>query len=475
MATTTKDWPGVSREVLAKDAPQLLPLQDSLPSLAIITSSSDVFTAAKSGFQVDLPPDHVPLAVVRPKATGEVSTIVRFATSSTPRVPITVRSGSHDFWGRSSAKGALVIDMRQINSVTVASDRKSATVGGGILAADLLTQLEPHNLLATTGVCPSVGFCGWSLLGGYGPLAGSYGLGVDQILDATIVDPNGKIIDKCDSETLWGLRGGGANFGVVTALNIKVHPGPKVLAGFVVFPLEEALEVLNKYRELLEEDFPDAFSGNATVGNLTGGFPGLSIVFVWSSSDLNAGKIFLEKIKKLGTAKSAVKEKNLSEFIKVAFPPTPKKSMVTSVYIPELSEGLIRIVVDNAKRAPAGSECFAHFHFSHGESTKPNAGSCFNVREPHLLIEIFGTPASKAAEDKDPGLKDKAYHWVKSLESELLDSQLTMDGGYLNLLDPSVPAKDSYGGKWNRLLSLKKKVDPENIFSNACPLLLGSN
>lgn len=160
MTTIIKSLPGVSREVLSKDAPQLLPLQDSLPSLTIITSSSPIFTETKKGFQADLPLNHIPLAIVRPKTTKDVSAIVHFSASSTPRVPITVRSGGHDFWGRSCASGSLVIDIREINSVTVATDSKSAKIGGGILAVNLLKQLEPHGLVATTGVCPSVGkFC----------------------------------------------------------------------------------------------------------------------------------------------------------------------------------------------------------------------------------------------------------------------------------------------------------------------------
>jgi FAD/FMN-containing dehydrogenase len=189
-----------SKESIASDAPNLLPLLSQSPLLKIITPSSPDFAKFNNVFQQDSPTK--PLALVRPTSVREVADIVRFAKSSSPSIPITVRGGGHDFWHRSNVNGALIIHLRELDEVEVSSDKKSVTIGGGTIGFNLVKFLETHGLAVALGGCPTVGVTGWSTCGGYGGSNGLVGFGVDQILGARLVTPSGEIVDA-DEETLW--------------------------------------------------------------------------------------------------------------------------------------------------------------------------------------------------------------------------------------------------------------------------------
>lgn len=189
--------------------------------------------------------------------------------------------------------------MRELDEIVLANDKKSVKIGGGTISGNLTKFLEPHGLVAVQGGCHSVGYANWAACGGYGSMNGSFGLGCDQILGARIVTPEGEVVDA-DEELLWGLRGGGCNFGVVTGMDIKVYSLPKILAGLIAFPIAEAKKVLLGYDELLNRDFPEAFGGLMGIMVIPGLGTVLMMMFTWSSKDLEAGTKYVEKIRSLG-------------------------------------------------------------------------------------------------------------------------------------------------------------------------------
>jgi hypothetical protein len=285
-----------SHSTLELEAPALLKLQNESPGLKIFTTSSPDFATLNQYFLLDLTPR--PLAICRPTNDEEVAHIVRFAVSE--NLDFTVRTGGHDSWGRSAVDGAIILDMREIDEIFLSQDRKSARIGGGTIGGNLTQFLAPHGLVAVQGGCSSVGYTNWAACGGYSSLNGSFGLGCDQILDARIVNSEGEIIDA-DEEVLWGLRGGGCNFGIVVSMDIQVHELPTMLAGLVIFPITEAKRILLDYGQLLETDFPDAYGGLMGLLAIPNLGTVLMMMFTWSSIDLDAGRNFLGKIRRLGT------------------------------------------------------------------------------------------------------------------------------------------------------------------------------
>lgn len=254
-------------------------------------------------------------------------------------------------------------------------------------------------------------------------MAGSFGLGADQILGARLVSPSGEIFDA-DDEILWGLQGGGCNFGVITSLKIKVYPLPEILAGMIVFPVSEAKKVLLGYQNLLDGNFPDVYEGDMVLVNLPGAGKVLVFLFTWESSDFEAGVKFADKIRDLGpVAMDTVAESTsilhyLLVFIDFkilathaawvdfgkAFAPPGVYMSVRSAYLPlRLTEPLIDVVlkyVENVSSSPYSKSAIL-LHSCHGLGAKPNPNSCFQKREPHIMIEIIGASISKEEKDND--------------------------------------------------------------------------
>jgi FAD/FMN-containing dehydrogenase len=136
-------------------------------------------------------------------------------------LPLSVRDGGHDFAGRALSENGVVIDLSQMRAVTIDPDARTAHVQGGATAGDLMEAAQKYGLATTTGTISSVGMAGFTLGGGYSPLIGTYGLGADNLLSAQVVAANGQLVTANAEEhpnLLWGLRGGGGNFGVVVSL-----------------------------------------------------------------------------------------------------------------------------------------------------------------------------------------------------------------------------------------------------------------
>jgi hypothetical protein len=225
------------------------------------------------------------------------------------KIPFAVRSGGHDFFGRSVVHKGILIDMRDMDKVSIGSDRAHARVGGGVIAGHLQEGLNSHGLFTPTGQAKSVGYVSWACGGGYGFYVGTYGFGVDQILGARVVLAGGRVVDTDeDSELLWALRGAGAGtFGIVTELRVKVYPVPKLYAGFLAFPLAKAATVMDTIERLLDGDFPDEFSGDAVAVNPEMAptpvpEPCLILFWCWTSpsGDLAPAKSFLERTTQAG-------------------------------------------------------------------------------------------------------------------------------------------------------------------------------
>jgi FAD/FMN-containing dehydrogenase len=286
-----------SQDTIISDYPPIAQLQALSPGLKIYTRSSPSFARIRTVYQLNN--NSQPLAICRPSTPIQVATIITFCTST--RIPLTVRSGGHDDAGRPCIQDGIVIDMREMDGITLSPDKLTASIGGGTLALNLARFLYTHGLVAAVGECSSVGVVNWAACGGYGILNGSFGLGVDQIVGARVVNAEGEVVDA-DQEMLWGIRGAGGNFGVIVELMIKVHALSSMLAGFIAFPFKEARKVLSGYQSLLDEEFPDPWSGALGVFRM----PGLGSVVLffatWSSSDLESGTKFIDRVRGLGVA-----------------------------------------------------------------------------------------------------------------------------------------------------------------------------
>ena len=192
------------------------------------------------------PVGRTPRAVVHCRNADDVQSAVRAARDCD--LPLSVRGGGHDWAGRALCDG-IVLDLRAMRDVRVSSDHRSAWIGGGVRAADVLAVTDPLGVAAVAGSVGSVGMAGFTLGGGYGALIGRFGLALDNLVAAEVVLADGRIVVAAhdqEEELLWALRGGGGNFGVVTAMHHRLHALPGVCTGMLVYPFREAGAVLRR-------------------------------------------------------------------------------------------------------------------------------------------------------------------------------------------------------------------------------------
>jgi FAD/FMN-containing dehydrogenase len=196
--------------------------------------------------------DKRPALIIRCSGTADVIKGVEFARSQ--GLPLAVRGGAHSIAGFSTCDDGVVLDLSAMRAVTVDPDRRRAVAQGGATWADFDHETQAFGLAVTGGLVSTTGLGGFTLGGGIGWLLRRHGLTCDSLVGADVVLADGRLVhasEEENSDLFWGLRGGGGNFGVATALEYALHPvGPTVLGGLVFFPGAAAKDVLIRWREL---------------------------------------------------------------------------------------------------------------------------------------------------------------------------------------------------------------------------------
>lgn len=208
--------------------------------------------------------DRHPQLVVRCSRTEDVVACVRYARER--GLPLAVRGGGHGVAGNAVCEGGLVIDLRDMASVTVDPARRVVRAGGGAKIGDVDVVTQRHGLAVPLGVVTATGIAGLVLGGGYGWLRHKYGMSCDNLLAAEVVTASGRVVRASDDEhadLLWGLRGGGGNFGVVTSFEMQAHPvGPQVAFVFCLKDGrgEKTRDALRAFRDLSATEPPEISS-----------------------------------------------------------------------------------------------------------------------------------------------------------------------------------------------------------------------
>jgi len=215
----------------------------------VLHPGDDGYTEARTVFNEMI--DKHPAVIVQPTGAADVMTAVDFARTHDLR--LSVKGGGHNFAGTAVCDDGVTIDCARMDRVRVDPDARTAVVGPGATWAAVDHETQAHGLATTGGLVSHTGVAGLTLGGGQGYLARNHGLTCDNLRRAEVVTADGDLVvasADTNPDLFWGLRGGGGNFGVVTAFEFDLHPvGPKVLGGLIVHPYEDAGDVLRFYRE----------------------------------------------------------------------------------------------------------------------------------------------------------------------------------------------------------------------------------
>jgi FAD/FMN-containing dehydrogenase len=402
--------------------------------------------------------DRRPLAIVRCSNISDVMQAVRFAREQD--LPVSVRGGGHSVPGKAVADGALMIDLSRMKSVHVEPSRQIAIAQAGVTWGEFDGEAEKFQLATTGGVISSTGIAGLTLGGGIGWLMGKHGLACDNLLSADVVSAEGKHMSANTSENedlFWAIRGGGGNFGVVTAFEYRLHRLESVYGGIIAYPRRQAMDLLRRYRDITLTA-PDELTAYAAL--ITGhGEAVAAIAMCHSGQSKVAEKDVSQVLLDSAPMMDVTGRKKYSEVQSMldATAPAGLHYYFTCPFLRELTDEAIQSIVEHCASAPTEQTQVVIEHMHGAASRVPEAETAFGLRRVQYSINIM--PAWDG-----PALTEKCITWARNFAADLRAFG-AMDA-YVNYLgDEGIAAiRASYGNNYERLAHLKRKYDPENFF-----------
>jgi FAD/FMN-containing dehydrogenase len=416
------------------------------------------------------PVGRVPRAVVHCHTPHDVQSAIRAARDS--ELALSVRGGGHDWAGRALCDG-IVIDLSRMNDVVVSADRRTVRIAGGARASDVHVVADALGVAAVAGACSSVGMTGLTLGGGYGALIGRFGLALDNLLAAEVILADGSVVDanpESEPELFWALRGGGGNFGVVTAMRHRLHDLPSVRTGMLVYPFSQARAVLEHCADMMSIA-PEELT--VQIGIIVGqdGTPVLLVVPTWCGRP-DGGERSVAPFLKLGTLIAGSVEPMSYGTSLTAFDPyivNGNRTFMETCWLPALDGDSIGVFVEAMETAVSpGCAIFTH-DFRGAASRVPADATAFGLRRDHVLVEILA-----AFVDRSDKVEEHRHRtWARDTRQAF--AAMALPGGYPNLLasDDVERAAKSYGRNADRLIKAKRRYDPDNVFRSAIPLPVG--
>ena len=412
--------------------------------------------------------DRRPALVVQCANAGDVMAAVNYARDQGG--DLSVRGGSHSAPGFGTNDGGVVIDLSPMRGIRVDPRAQTARADGGCTWGDFNHATHAFGLATTGGIVSTTGIAGLTLGGGIGYLTRGLGLSLDNLLSADVVTADGQFLvasDKENEDLFWALRGGGGNFGVVTSFEYRLHPIKDILVGIFVFPLERARDVFQFYRGFIR-----------TAPEELGAYPAYlvapplpflpekehgktfcAMVACWAGP-LEMGEQAFEPIRRVaatvGEMVSPMPYPAINALFDALLPPGLQQYWKGS-FATELTDQAIEAHLAHGPKIPT-MNCAMHIYPIDGACSRvaPDA-TAFSYRDAKFATVIAGAWP-------DPADNEKNIKWVKDYYKALEPHSLA--GGYINFMDADDQGriKENYKGNYDRLVSIKKTYDPDNLF-----------
>lgn len=414
--------------------------------------------------------DRKPGLIARCVGVADVQLCVRFARQN--NLLLSIKGGGHNIAGLAVADGAFTLDMSAMRGVFVDNNRNIARAQAGCILGTVDRETQIHGKVAVLGFVSQTGITGLTLGGGFGYLSRKYGWTSDNVTAFELVTADGEIVSASDSENtdlFWCLRGGGGNFGVVTAIDYKLYSvGPEVYAGAIAWKAEDAPQVLQMYREFIEKAPREVHSAAIMRCAPTApwlpadmhGKPVIVLLYVHAGSlaDGEAGakalKTFGAPIGDVIQPRPYLQQQSLLD----ATQPNGRRYYWKSDYTPGLSQELIDTYMDHAAKITSPHSAAILFPIDGALNELPETHSAVGNRDAHFVFNIT------AAWD-EPTEDDAQIKWARDSWSAL--KEFSTGGTYINFLNADETAdriKDAYGANYQKLVEGKKRWDPDNFF-----------
>ena len=407
--------------------------------------------------------DRRPALIARCAGAEDVVSAVRFAGEHD--LLVSVRGGGHNVTGHAVCEGGLMIDLSPMKEARVDAERRRLAAGPGLTWGELDTATQRHGLATTGGIISSTGVAGLTLGGGHGWLMRRHGLACDNLAAVDLVTADGvRLRASADEnpELFWGVRGGGGNFGIVTSFEFRLHPLGTILAGLLLHPLSRAREILRLYRDYAP-GAPDELTVGILITTWFDGTPVIAIALCYSGT-AETGERVVQPLRRLGSPMlDTVRPMNYGE-LQTMFDATnpPGAWYYKTGYLEGeqfAEDRFIDVLLDHCDfptPSPLSRIFIEHLGGAMGRVDATDTAFVHRAA-PFDLIVIAGGYRPDEAE--------KNVRWARSTSDAM--RPFMSGAAYVNYLGPDATreaVQSAYGPAYARLVALKDRYDPRNVF-----------
>jgi FAD/FMN-containing dehydrogenase len=404
--------------------------------------------------------DKRPAVIARCSNTVDVASALALARER--GLEVSVRGGGHNVAGRAVTDGGVMIDLSTMKRIDVDAPQRTVTAEGGVTWAEMDQATHEHGLVVPGGVVSSTGIAGLTLGGGLGWTQGRFGLSTDNLLAAEVVTAGGTVVVASDEDHVdlfWALRGGGGNYGVVTRLTYRAHPLTTVLGGLIAYSADEAAQVLTTYRDVTAAA-PDELSvqvGLIRTPDDTAA-PIVAVPLCHCGDDEATALQDVEPLRHAGTALADGIERMpypaMNSSTDVLFP-RGALNYWKQAFVDEIGDGLIDVLIDAFATCPSPMSALV-LEPLHGVAARvPIEATAFPYRREGYAVLICG-------QWTDPAENEANISWVRETFAALAPH--VSERRYVNYMSDDDSARAAYGPQYDRLLDVKRRYDPDNVF-----------
>jgi FAD/FMN-containing dehydrogenase len=417
--------------------------------------------------------DKKPALIARCKSAKDVSAAVDLARES--GMPLAVRGGGHNASGSGSCDDGILVDLSLMKTIVIEPENGLARVGGGATWADFDAAAQAHGLATPGGLVSATGVGGLTLAGGLGWLRGKYGLCIDNLVGVEIVTADGTLRNANaaeNSDLFWAVRGGGGNFGVICTFIFKVHKvGPTVMFLAPIYRAEDAAQVMRGWRDFMASA-PDEIGGalvefstiprSPDYPEETWGAKVMALVGVWAGP-ADEGERAVQPLRRLAKPLLDLSGQMSYCAVQAAYDPLfPKgvhRAYFKSLYIKELDDAAIAEIAPRSANRPSDRSLCSVWYMGGAIGRVPADATAFGARDFRWMLSIDAIWEKK--EDDETNLS-----WARTFWGDM--KKLSVGRAYLNFAGFGEEGQElvraSYGATYERLVALKTKYDPTNLF-----------
>jgi len=412
--------------------------------------------------------DKHPLAVIRCAGAADVAAVVDFAREN--EVDLAVRGGGHSVPGFGTCDDGVVADLSGMQQVDVDPGSMTAHAQGGATWGIFNDATNAHGLATTGGIISTTGIGGLTLGGGIGYLARGAGLSCDNLLSAEVVTADGRILTasaKENEDLFWAIRGGGGNFGAVTTFEYRLHPVSDIYGGAMFYELAEARSLMEWFRGFIA-DAPEQFGGFPAwqiapplpfIPESRHGEPFVAFVSCWSGP-IDEGEKVLKPLRDLAPIVAELIGPMPYPALNAAFDallPPGLQQYWKANFLTELSDAQIDAQIEWGPKVPTVNSTGHIYPINGAVHDVPSDATAFAFRDANFATVIAGAWPDAADNEKNT-------EWVRGYYEA--SARHGEEGGYINFMaeDDQSRIRANYGGNYDRLVELKRKYDPGNVF-----------